>query len=424
MKNYRPISLLSHLYKLFTRILQTRLLSILDRYQPREQAGFRKGFSSIDHLHALNNIIAASNEFNLEINVGYIDFEKAFDSVEHEAFLGTLTNIGVNQIYVDILRDIYTDAIAKIHLDDEVSSVIKIERGVRQGDPISPKLFTVALEEVFGKTNIGDKGLNIDGERLSDLRFADDVALISESLDGLEDQLNELDEQCRKIGLKMHKGKTKFMTNYNNVRRIKIGEEEIEQVSVYKYLGQEIRTRDSMDHELQNRIQSGWKIYTKYKEILRNKRIPISLKRKIFDQCILPTVTYGCQTWSLTQQQKKKLRTFQRAVERSMLNISLRDQIPHEQIRRRTEVQDILQYVGMMKWRWAGHVARFKDNRWTKRTNDWSPYTGRRSRGRPPVRWRDDIINYETSVWQWRGQDRTYWRQRGEGFIQRWMAIA
>ena len=107
MKNYRPISLLSHLYKLFTRILQTRLLSILDRYQPREQAGFRKGFSSIDHLHALNNIIAASNEFNLEINVGYIDFEKAFDSVEHEAFLGTLTNIGVNQIYVDILRDIY-----------------------------------------------------------------------------------------------------------------------------------------------------------------------------------------------------------------------------------------------------------------------------------------------------------------------------
>ena len=63
---------------------------------------------------------------------------------------------------------------------------------------------------------------------------------------------------------------------------------------------------------------------------------------------------------------------------------------------RKTEVQDILQYVGKIKWRRAGHVARFKDIRWSKRTNDWSPYTGRRSRGRPPVRWMDDVIKYET----------------------------
>ena len=63
---------------------------------------------------------------------------------------------------------------------------------------------------------------------------------------------------------------------------------------------------------------------------------------------------------------------------------------------RKTEVQDILQYVGKIKWRWAGHLARFKDIRWSKRTNDWSPYTGRRSRGRPPVRWMDDVIKYET----------------------------
>ena len=95
IKNYRPISLLAHSYKLFTRLLQKRMEEVLDRNQPREQVGFRKKFSTIDHIYTLNQVIEKCNEFNLPLCVGYIDYEKAFDSVEHFAIFEALRKINV-----------------------------------------------------------------------------------------------------------------------------------------------------------------------------------------------------------------------------------------------------------------------------------------------------------------------------------------
>ena len=59
----------------------------LDENQPREQAGFRKGYSTTDHLQSVNQIIEKSNEFNKQLCIAFIDYEKAFDSVEHDAIL-------------------------------------------------------------------------------------------------------------------------------------------------------------------------------------------------------------------------------------------------------------------------------------------------------------------------------------------------
>ncbi|GFO25935.1 reverse transcriptase [Plakobranchus ocellatus] len=85
IKNYRTISLLSHSYKLFTRLLQKRMERILDENQSRDQAGFRKGYSTTDHIYILNQVIEKSNEYNLPLCAGFIDYEKAFNSVEHFA---------------------------------------------------------------------------------------------------------------------------------------------------------------------------------------------------------------------------------------------------------------------------------------------------------------------------------------------------
>ena len=71
----------------------------------------------------------------------------------------------------------------------------------------------------------------------------------------------------------------------------------------------------------------------------------MSLKRKVFNQCVLPAMTYGCQTWPLTKTLEKKLETRQRAMERKMLNVRFKDRIRNTIIRQRTRGTDIVQYV-------------------------------------------------------------------------------
>ena len=153
IKNYRPVSLLSHTYKLFTRAIQNRMEKVLDENQPREQAGFRKKYFTVDHLQSLNQVIEKSEEYQLPLVIGLIDYdyEKAFDSIEHLSIFEALRKINVNETYLKILENIYKGATARVHLDNHVSEQFAIERGVRQGDPISPKLFTAVMEEILKK---------------------------------------------------------------------------------------------------------------------------------------------------------------------------------------------------------------------------------------------------------------------------------
>ncbi|CAH2229499.1 jg20871 [Pararge aegeria aegeria] len=78
-------------------------------------------------------------------------------------------------------------------------------------------------------------------------------------------------------------------------------------------------------------------------------------------------------------------------MERAMLRVALRDQIRNEEIRRRTRVTDIAQRVAKLKWQWAGYIARRTDGLWGLYVLEWRPRTGKRSVGRPPTRWTDDI---------------------------------
>ena len=122
----------------------------------------------------------------------------------------------------------------------QVSEEIPILRGVRHGDPISPKLFKATVKKVFKNAQLEEKGIDINGEKLSDLRFADDVALTTEDVRDMEHQLITVNEESVKIGLKIHKGKNKFMTNIDTTDNIQITGTEIEKVTNYKYLGETI----------------------------------------------------------------------------------------------------------------------------------------------------------------------------------------
>ena len=72
---------------------------------------------------------------------------------------------------------------------------------------------------------------------------------------------------------------------------------------------------------------------------------------QIFNQCIIPTTAYGCVTWAINKQQMKKIRTMQRAMERKILQIKLKDKIQHRDIRKKTHFEDVLKHIGKQKWR-------------------------------------------------------------------------
>ena len=128
---------------------------------------------------------------------------------------------------------------------------------------------------------------------------------------------------------------------------------------------------------------------------------------------------YASETWTLTRKMTDKLRVTQRGMERAMLNFTRRDRWRNTSIRNATKVDDRIRPIKIGKWRWAVHVARRNDNRWTKRTTDWTPRNGRRSRGRPADEWETDLRSF-CSMWRREALNREKWRQHTEAFALQW----
>ncbi|RVE40206.1 hypothetical protein evm_015144 [Chilo suppressalis] len=127
----------------------------------------------------------------------------------------------------------------------------------------------------------------------------------------------------------------------------------------------------------------------------------------------------------------RRLKVTQRAMERAMLRVSLRDRIRNEEIRKRTKVTDIAHRIANLKWQWAGHIARRTDGRWGGKVLEWRPRTGKRSVGRPPTRWTDDLTLQEEltgaafhplddNLLITHGKGHlAFWNRRKDGFFER-----
>ena len=118
----------------------------------------------------------------------------------------------------------------------------------------------------------------------------------------MEKHLNSLNSESLKVGLKIHKGKTKYMTTHADSEYMPTDRENIEKVTEFKYLGQTTHIKDTIKEEIFARIRAASNSFGKNKEILKDRQLPISLKKQVMDLCVLPTMTYGCQTWSVNRQ--------------------------------------------------------------------------------------------------------------------------
>jgi hypothetical protein len=225
--------------------------------------------------------------------------------------------------------------------------------------------------------------------------------------------LEQVATESEKAGLTMNFSKTKAMTNRQE-HTLNVNNQPIDYVQEYIYLGQIIAPKMQTEKEIQRRICNSWARYWSFKEIMKNDSVPMAVKSKLFNTCILPVLTYGCQTWGLTKSLSHRLEVCQHGIERSMLNIKRTDKWRLGKIRKATGVTDVISRAKRLKWRWLGHLIRSNKNKWSQQVTFWYPRDSKRSRGRPVKRWEDDL----PKGWCSSARDRDLWRSLEEAYVQ------
>lgn len=109
--------------------------------------------------------------------------------------------------------------------------------------------------------------------------------------------------------------------------------------------------------------------------------MPQCLKKKLFDQCVLPIITYGAETLLLTRASANKILVTQRKMGRSIFGMLLRDNIRNEDIGKRTSVTVVVVQIHKLEWKWTGHVARMTHRKWTNRLLEWTSRLGKKAGG-------------------------------------------
>lgn len=228
--------------------------------------------------------------------------------------------------------------------------------------------------------------------------------------------LQELDTESKKVGPTMNTTKTKLMTN-STKDQVEIDGNIITYVDEYDYLGQIISTKDQTDKEIERRVTNSWRKFWSLKEVLKSKEIDIKYKFKVLNMCIVPVITYGCQSWSLTKKHFKKLDVCQNSMERSVLNIKLKDKVKLTTIKSKSKTKKVTDIVKQQKWRWTGHMMREKIDKWTKDIVEWYPREGKRKKGRPYLRWEDNFKYVAGGAWRQIAKDRVTWKSLEEAYV-------
>ena len=208
--NYRGISLICCSAKLYNALLNTRIESYLNANNKLvdEQNGFRKDRSCQDHLYVLDSLIRNRKNENLSTFTAFIDLQKAFDCVNRDFLMHKILNMGIEgKIYMSI-KSLYsaTEACVKIS-NDLYSEWFPTLFGVRQGDSLSPTLFSMYLNDLANDIKELRAGVDINGKNVGILLYADDIALIAPSEASLQLMLDKVAQWSAKWKINMNRTK-------------------------------------------------------------------------------------------------------------------------------------------------------------------------------------------------------------------------
>nr|KAG5688438.1 hypothetical protein BaRGS_001855 [Batillaria attramentaria] len=312
-----------------------RMREAVDPMLRDQQAGFRRNRSCADQIASLRIIVEQSLEWNSPLYINFIDYEKAFDSVDREALWKLLRHYGVPGKIISLIQCTYKDMSCRIAHAGQLSESFEVKTGVRQGCLLSPFLFLLVIDWIMKTTTTGRKnGIQWTlWTQLDDLDFADDLALLSHSHSQMQDKTTCLEATSAGTGLKINRRKTELMKiNTTANTPVTVGGESIREVESFVYLGSVVDGQGGTDRDVTARIGKARAAMVMLKNIWASKVVSIRTKLRIFNSNVKSVLLYGCETWRTTKTMQQKIQTFLNTCLRRIFNIRWPEKIRNEEL--------------------------------------------------------------------------------------------
>lgn len=430
-RNYRPITLLDSSRKWFTRVLLATEQAFWNDL-PVTQAGFRKGYSTADHIFTLADLAIKHQNFDIPLYCAFVDLNKAFDSVKHEKIWETLTRRNCNPMILKLLKSLYQDINVQVRVNGHLSRMVKVKRGVQQGCPLSPILFNFVLQDVLNQFEIHADQLpgmvSVLGSRLSHLEYADDIVVISNSAASLQLALIRLSLELDEVGLTINKEKSVLVRFgkkgiADQKPPILIDGGELKWDKEVKYLGIRLDEELNWAVSVKHRISGAQIAFSKYRQLWKAKNVSNNFKIQFYLRTVRPALIYSLHLLPLRLSDRRKLDVADNRFVRNILKIHWDDFISTKQIHGKYQFISVSSLLKKFRLSWFGHLTRMNVCRWAKRMVYWYPKV-KRKRGRPRVTWldvvREDLIsmNLQLQEVERKVKDRKEWKKLCDSVIE------
>lgn len=254
-----------------------------------------------------------------------------------------------------------------------------------------------------------NRGVRVGGRRIEGIRFADDIVLLAENKKTMIDMLKGLNKTCEEFGIRINKRKTKCM--FISARKvgttIRLGQEVIEQVSAFKYLGSIITEYMRCHKEVKTCIAIAKEAFNKKRRLLCGS-MDRNLRKRLAKCFTLSVALYGAETWTLRREDERRFEAFEMWTWSRMEGIKWVEKVRNEEVLRIVGEKEILKVIRNRKRNWLGH--------WMRREcllmdGMEGTVNGRRGRGRRRYQMVDSIrIGNSYEETKTVANDRTAWR--------------
>ena len=303
--NYRGITLMSCLGKLFLTVLNNRLLQYCNdnKILSDKQLGFVAGNRTSDAHIVINNLVRKYCHKNgSKIYSCFVDFSKAFDTIPRDILLTKLRKFGINGNFFNIIKGIYEKDKSCVKIGNQYTETFDVSLGVRQGCVLSPLLFNIFMADLAKKLDMSEGLPKITNMEISSIFWADDIVMFSESEDGLKTMIKILEEYVIENKLKINVDKTKVMIFNKTGRLMKrifhFHDIQLENVRSYKYLGFLLTPSGEINSGLQDLRERALKAFMALKNNLGyafNQDVETTLV--LIDAMIKPILLYNSDFW-------------------------------------------------------------------------------------------------------------------------------